>query len=199
VRAPALMMTGMLTKQQALVRLCLDARMRARFLATGELDGIELTAAERSELASIPRAALERFAGSLVAKRWGEVSRVVPLTLRVSPRLGHRYQLWLATSPSPARDSVLDPGCAEALRALPALCDALAGDAGEAAYAPDLLMFEVLARCSRCDRQPRNGRARYAVHEIADALARAVIPMDPEPVPTRFRFEAGGVRWWTEA
>lgn len=192
-------MAAMLAKQQALVRLCLDARVRARFLATGEIDGIALTAAERAELAALPQGALDRFAGSLMAKRWGEVSRVVPLTLRVSPRLGQRYQLWLATSPSPARDTVLEPGCAEALRALPDLRDALARDPGEAAYAPDLLVFEVLARCSRCDRQPRHARARYAVHEIADALARGVIPMDPEPAPTRFRFEAAGVRWWPEA
>jgi hypothetical protein len=193
-------MGGVLAEQQeALVRLCLDARARARFLATGEIDGIESAAAERAALAAISPAALDRFARSLVAKRWGEVSRVVPLTLRISPRLGQRYRQWLAKSPSPAQDTVLDPGCAEALRALPHLCDALAADVGEASYAPDLLVFEVLARCSRGDRQPRFARARFAVHELADALARGVVPMDPDPAPTRFRFEAAGVRWWTDA
>jgi len=184
--------------QRALVRLCLDARARARFLATGEIEGIELAAAKRAELATIPPAALERFAESLVAKRWREVSQVVPLTLRISPRLGQRYRQWLATSPSAAHDSVLDPGCTEALQALPHLRDALAVDPGEAVYAPDLLEFEVLARCSRCDRQPRVARARFAVHEIVASLTSGVVPMDPVPTRTRFRFEAGGVRWWTD-
>lgn len=186
-------------RQRAFVHLCLDARVRAELAGTGRLTGFALTHDERAMLAAIPRAALDRYADSLVAKRWSEVSRAVPLTLRVSPGLGRRYRRWLATSPSPAVDSVLDPGLEEASRALPQLHRELARDPGEAVYAADLLVFEVLARCSRRDGRPRMARARHAVHEIAAALQRGVVPMDPDPAPTRLRFERAGVRWWREA
>lgn len=182
--------------QRAFVRLCLDAWSRARFADTGQIDDIDLTDHERATLAAIPAAALERFAESLIAKRWREVSRVLPMTLRVSPGIGQRYRRWLARAPAPAMDTVLDPGPAEALRALPHLHRALAEDEGEAAYAADLLAFEVLACCSRQDGRPRLLRSRYAVHEIATELQRSLVPMDPELAPTRFRFERAGVRWW---
>lgn len=94
---------------------------------------------------------------------------------------------------------MLDPGLEEAQRALPRLRRELAQDPGEAAYAAELLVFEVLARCSRRDGRPRFLRARHAVHEIAAALQRGVVPMDPDPAPTRFRFERAGVRWWNDA
>ncbi|HWU89033.1 MAG TPA: Os1348 family NHLP clan protein, partial [Kofleriaceae bacterium] len=130
--------------QDAFVALVADAALRRRFVADPEaaLDGYALDARERAALRGIPVETLDRFARSLIAKRWHELARVVPLTRRVSPRLRTHHRMWALEHPARTRDTVLPPGVAEALRAEAALRDALA-DEGEAPYAADLWMLEV--------------------------------------------------------
>jgi hypothetical protein len=183
--------------QDAFVALAADARLRRRFAAAPEavLGEFELDAAERAALGAIPPSHLERFARSLVAKRWGELARVVRLTLRVAPSVGRRYHAWALEHPAPVVDQVLAPGVAEALRALPSLHQALARDEGEAAYAADLLGFEVRRAASRGDGAAREMTSHFPIHQIAADVARGLLPTDPRPAPTALRFEAARVRW----
>lgn len=137
---------------------------------------------------------LERYAASLVAKRRGELERVVPLTRRVVPDVGVRYARWLAAHPAPPRDDVLGPGEAEALRALPALARELETDESLVAYAADLFRFEVLRACSRRDGEPRALVTRFALSVLLPELERGVLPTEaPELAEThRFAFEHRG-------
>src|SRR5438445_625149 len=183
--------------QEALVRLAADAGLRARFSsnATDALAGFALEPREREALLAISARDLERYARSLLFKRWSDVAHVFPLSTKISPSLGKRYRAWLAKDPAIASDTVLSPGAAEALRALPALRRALAEDRGEAIYAPEVLAYEALSHASRIDREPRFLTSRFAVHELVAELRRGVIPIDPEPSPTELRFDGDGVRW----
>src|SRR5260221_1126177 len=167
--------------QETLALLATDARFRARFAERGEpaLDPFELDDEERSALAAIPREALDRYAHSLIAKRWGELSRTVPLTLRVAPRIERIYRRWVAEHPASAVDTVLAPGPAEGLRALPALAAHLSSGQ-DATYAADLLVYEVLACCSRSDGARRSLASRFALHEIATDVRRGLLPVDVE-------------------
>lgn len=183
--------------QDAFVALAADAKLRRAFAAdpAAALEPFALEPRERAALVAIPGQLLDRYAASLIAKRWGEVARVVPLTLRISPKLGARYRAWLAGDPARALDTVLSPGVAEALRALAALRRALADDPGEAVYSPDLLAFEVLRRAATGDGAARFLTSRYRIHEIAADIERGVIPMDPDLRTTEVRFDRGGIRW----
>ena len=145
-------------------------------------------------LAALSEPDLRRYARGLRQKRWAEVAATVPLAARVLPELHARYDAWLRAHPPAARDSLLAPGAAEALRALPALADALPGDPGQAPYAAELLAFEVLAACSRADGTPRTLRTRVAIHDVVAELRRGLIPVDPEPDAHEYRFERGGPR-----
>lgn len=182
--------------EDALVALSTDASLRRRFAreGAGALREFSLDARERAALASLPLEALERYARSLVSKRWGEVAKVMPMTLRVAPSVERRYRAWLAVSPAPAADTVLGPGHAEAQRALATLHAQLNDDAGEAPYAADLLAYEVLASCTRIDGVVRGMRTRHPLPEIVADLARGLVPVDPEPVQLELRFERDGVR-----
>lgn len=182
--------------ETAFVRLAADAALRARFEASpaDALAAFDLTERERRALLGLDRRALARFAGSLLAKRVHELERALPLTLRVAPSVARRYRRWLETHPAPPTDGVLDPGVAEALRALAPLGAALRGDEGEAAYAADVLGFEVLARASAADGQVRRWRAAYRADRLVAELRQGVLPLDPEPAPTLFRFAADGAR-----
>lgn len=182
--------------QDAFVALAADARLRRRFAADRDaaLADFALSARERAALVALPVDELERYARALVAKRWGEVARALPLTLRVAPSVGDHCRRWLADHPAPARDSVLPPGVAEAMRALGALRARL-GDDREASYAADLLAFETLRAAARADGEPRTMRSRFAIHALADQVARKLLPIDPELAPTEVRFERDGVRW----
>ena len=105
--------------QDAFVALAADLALRRRFAADpdGALAGHDLDARERAALRAIPREALERFARALVAKRWHELARVVPLTLRVAPALAAHHRAWALVNPARAGEAILPPGVAEALRA----------------------------------------------------------------------------------
>jgi hypothetical protein len=145
-------------------------------------------------LAGLSETDLRRYARGLRQKHWAEVAATVPLSTRVIPQLKARYEAWLRAHPPQTRDTVLSPGAAEALRALPVLADGLAGDPEQAPYAAELLAFEVLAACSRADGTPRTLRARYAIHAIVTELGAGLIPVDPPLDGHVYRFERGGPR-----
>jgi hypothetical protein len=175
----------------AFVALATDAALRRRFAADPDaaLARFALGPAERAALCGIEPTALDRYARSLVAKRWGEVARVVPLALRVAPSLPDRYHTWALGHPAPVAETVLSPGIAEALRALPALHAELAPDEREAPYAADLYAFEVLRAASRGDGIVRTLTTRFELHAIADDLGRGLVPVDPDQVRTIYRFD----------
>lgn len=183
--------------QEAFVALAADAAARRSFArdAAAYLAGFELDQAERAALCAIPREQLESYARSLVAKRWSELARVVPLSLRVAPSLRERHRAWALEHPARVRDGVLSPGAAEGLRALAPLSARLAAQEGEAAYAADLLAFEVLRAASGEDGVPRSLLSRFALSEIAEQVARGLLPIDPELAPTELRFERERVSW----
>ncbi|MCE9578789.1 MAG: hypothetical protein K8W52_37035 [Deltaproteobacteria bacterium] len=170
--------------QDAFVAIVADAALRRRFRVEPDavLDGFALDADARAALRGIPLDELERFARSLVAKRWHEVARIVPLTARVAPSLGERYRAWVAEHPAPVSLALLSPGAAEARRALPALHAALAADDAEARYAADLLAYEVIRATGG------ELRARYDLDAIAHEVARGLLSVDPEPAPRVYRF-----------
>jgi hypothetical protein len=176
--------------QDAFVALCTDVRLRRDREAT--LARFRLDDRERAALRAIPADALDRYARSLIAKRWGELARVLPLTLRVAPRLHERYTRWALAHPATALDTVLAPGVVEALRAPLA---ALLCDEAEPPYAAELAQFEALRAASRADGHVRAQKARFAIHAIADDIARGLLPIDPDFAPTELRFERDRVRW----
>jgi hypothetical protein len=184
--------------QDAFVALAADVQLRRAFArdpdaALRALD-VQLDPRARAALAAIDPAALDRYARSLLAKRWSDVARVVPLAERVVPQLGARYRGWLAEHPAPAHDTVLGPGVAEALRALPALRAQLSGD-GDTPYAADLYAFEVLRAASCGDGERRALRSRFAIHAIVEDVARKLLPTDPPLAPHDYAFERTRVSW----
>lgn len=183
--------------QEAFVSLVADARLRRHFAADPEatLLPFALAAAEQAALRAIPFERLERFARGLVSKRWGELARLVPLTLKVSPSLPRRHRAWALEQPALARDTVLSPGAAEGLRALSALHAGLVSDAREACYAADLFAFEVLGAASREDGELRGLKSRFTLVAIAEDVWRGLLPVDPEPAATELCFERAQVRW----
>jgi hypothetical protein len=176
--------------QEALVALATDRALRRRFAREPDaaLASFALDPRARAALLAIPFDALERYASSLENKRWGEVARVVPRTLKIAPSLRRSYCTWLGGHPAPAEDHVQSPGVSEALRALPALRAALSND-GEAVYAAGLYEYEALAAASRTDGAPRTLASRFALHDIARALDGGTIPIDPDLAPHAYRFE----------
>lgn len=183
--------------QQAFVALVADAHVRRTFArdARAALAAYALSPEEQAALAALSLPELERFALSLVAKRWSELARTLPLTLRVAPRLSERYRAWALEHPARALDHVLTPGVAEGLRALAPLGASLAADEREAPYASELLAFEVLRAAAHGDGAVRELRAQFAIAEIAAEVARGLLPIDPEPHPTLLRFERERVLW----
>jgi hypothetical protein len=184
------------TFEEALVALATDPARRARLRSDGEaaLDGLSLDAKERRALATIPVEALERYARSLVAKKWHEVSRTAPLTSRIVPDLARIYRSWAEDHPAAAEDTVLSPGSAEARRALSALRLELAAPR-HPDYAADLLAFEVLSACSRADKVERFLTSRWQLSDIAADIAKGLLPADPPEQPMLFRFDGTGVSW----
>jgi hypothetical protein len=145
-------------------------------------------------LGDLPVVDVRRYARGLRQKRGAELAATLPLATRVIGDLGTRYDVWLRDHPPAARDTLLSPGTAEALRALPALADALAGDPGQAEYAADLLAFETLAACSRADGLARALRTRFPIHALVAELRTGLIPIDPPLEAYEYRFERGGPR-----
>ena len=186
--------------EEALVALATDPARRARLRREGEasLDGFALDATERRALAAIPVEALERYAQSLVAKKWHEVSRTASLTSRIVPDLARIYRSWAEGHPAVAEDTVLFPGSAEALRVLSALRLKLSAPRYPD-YAADLLAFEVLSACSRADKAERFLTSNWQLSDIAADIAKGLLPADPPERPTLFRFDGTGVRWRSRA
>lgn len=135
-----------------------------------------------------------RYARGLRRKRWDDVAATVPLSARVIGGLEGRYDAWLQDHPPEARDTVMPPGAAEALRALSDLADDVRQDPGEAPWAAELLVFEVLGACSRADGISRGLQARYAIHQIAEELRSGLVPIDPPQEAHAYAFGARGVR-----
>jgi hypothetical protein len=179
--------------QDAFVALAADARLRRQLAADPDhaLDGFALDDRERAVLREISLGALDRYARSLIAKRWGELARVLRWTSRVAPGLGGRYRAWALEHPAAARDDVLAPGVAEALRVpLRELID----DASPP-YAIELATFEALRAASRGDGKVRAMRGEFAIHAIAEEIARGLLPIDPDREPTELRFDRTHVQW----
>lgn len=145
-------------------------------------------------LTVLPAVDLRRYARGLRQKRWDDVAATVPLAASAIGDLHARYDAWLRAHPPPAQDTVLPPGAAEALRALPALAHGVAGDPGQAPYAADLLVFEVLAACSRADGTRRTLRARYPIHDLIVDLRAGLIPVDPPVNAQMYTFDRRGAR-----
>jgi hypothetical protein len=183
--------------QEAFVLLSADARLRRAFAHDPEaaLAPFQLGVGERAALLAIPFARWEGFARSLLAKRWGELARVVPLTLRVVPSLGDRYLRWAGEHPARVCEGVLSPGSAEGLRALEALHTELAADECEALYAADLLAFEVLRAASRGDGVVRTLSSRFEIPAIATSVGRGLLPVDPELRPMEVHCTRTSVHW----
>jgi len=182
--------------QEVIVAVATDRAVRRRFARDRDavLASYELGARELAALRALPIEAIDRYAASLELKRWGELGRVVPRTLRVVPTLPQIYRRWLGAHPAPARFTVLSPGASEGLRALGELRAALADDR-HADYAADLVTYEVLAAASREDGEPRGFTSRFAIHEVARAIDRGGIPIDPDPAPHAYRFARERVQW----
>ena len=151
--------------QDAFVALVADGALRRRYAADPDaaLDAYRLDGRARAALRAIPVETLDKLARSLVAKRWHELARVVPLTRRVSPRLRAHHRAWALEHPARARDTTLPPGVAEALRAETALRDALAADEGEAPYAADLWMLEVRRAAARVGEPVPELASRFSI------------------------------------
>ncbi len=183
--------------QNVFVRVAVDSAFRSDFLANPEraLTGFALSELERRSLMEISCVDLERYAGSLLAKRTAEFSRAIPLAMKVCPSLATRYTRWLETHPSPIKTDVLDPGLSEALRALTDLANDLAKDSAEASYSADLFKFEVLRRCSQQDGQVRFMKAQTRVDLLSDEIRTGLTPMDPDAFPVTFRFDRSTTRW----
>ncbi|HLK92242.1 MAG TPA: hypothetical protein VKZ18_20275 [Polyangia bacterium] len=163
-------------------------------LATGDVDRSGTPPELPPPLEGLARQDVARYARGLRAKRWGEVARALPLSVRAVAGLEARYLAWLAAHPAPACDGVLPPGLAEALRALSDLAGALAADPGEAAWAGELYAFEVLRGCARADGARRQLRAGHAVHDIARELGAGLVPIDPPAAPHLYLFEEDRTR-----
>jgi hypothetical protein len=160
---------------------------REAILAVAELDA-------RDTLARMDTSEVLRYARGLRRKRWDDVAATVPLSVRVIGGLEGRYRTWLQAHPPEAHDTVVPPGAAEALRAVVDLAEGLHQDPGEAPWAAELLVFEVLSACSRADGVSRGLQAQYAIHRIAEELRAGLVPIDPPLEPHAYAFGATGVR-----
>jgi hypothetical protein len=182
--------------QNALVALACDASLRAQFEAGNTTAlGSALDDRGRAALRALPLVAIERFAQSLIEKRWSEVSRVIPLARQVCPSLPWRYQRWLSTHPARAEDDVLGPGEREALRALAPLRQELAEDPGEAAYAADVLAHEVFDASSRRDGIRRTLKTRHPLQSVLVDVACGLLPIDPQERRELVVYGRNGPRW----
>jgi hypothetical protein len=165
--------------------LATDAESRGHFLRdparwTGQR-GLSLQ--EQRALCALDGPSLERYAESLLDKRTSELLHALPSTARLFPPLGPLYRRWLLAHPAPSRDHVLSPGLAEALRALPVLARHI-----EPPWLSEMLVYEVLWRCSRRDGRPRWLQARWPQHRLLQEVSQGEIPLDPDEEPRRYEF-----------
>jgi len=183
--------------QNALVRLCTEADRLQRFEQAPDqaLEDLDLDARERSALAQIPHEALERYARSLVDKRYAELERAVPLTAKISPRLRRHHRRILDRGALRAADTILSPGSFQALTLLTELREALTLDESAPDYAADLFTFETLRACSAEDGTPRQAKLRFAMHTLVADMKEGLLTVDPPLEPTRYRFSQKRIEW----
>jgi hypothetical protein len=160
----------------------------------GEAIAAVAEAPARATLGRLEATDVLRYARGLRRKRWEDVATIVPLSVRVIAGLEGRYYTWLAAHPPQANDSLITPGAAEALRALMDLAHDLSNEPGEAPWAAELLVFEVLGACSRADGVARGLQAQYPIHEIVEELRAGLVPIDPPLDPHAYAFAGGGAR-----
>jgi hypothetical protein len=184
--------------QEVLVAVATRRDVRRRFAhdRAALLADFALTDRERAALLALPLDAIDRYAAGLERKRWSEVARIVPRTLRIVPSLPAIYCRWIGAHPVPAEVSVLSPGASEACRWLAALRDVLGGD-GHADYAADLATYEILAAASREDGRERAFASAFGVHQLVRELDADRVPIDPDPAPHAYRFDRTRVYWRT--
>lgn len=181
--------------QNALATIVTDGEVEEVYRRTpGEAIVGAVEPAARDTIAHLEPAEVLRYARGLRRKRWDDVAATVPLSAQVIGGLGERYQSWLRAHPAPAQDTLVPPGAAEALRALMDLVREIGRDSGEAPWAAELLVFEVLGACSRADDVSRGLQAQYPIHRIAEELREGIIPIDPPVEPHAYAFGNGGVR-----
>lgn len=148
----------------------------------------------RDTLAHLETSEVLRYARGLRRKRWDDVAATVPLSVQVIGGLEGRYYAWLRAHPAEANDTVVPPGATEALRALMDLVKDISQDPGEAPWAAELLVFEVLGACSRADDVSRGLQAQYPIHRIAEEMRAGLVPIDPAVEPHAYAFGDGGLR-----
>ncbi len=158
------------------------------------LRAFELSPKEERVLGTIPNTQWDRYAHSLVQKKWRELATVIPCSHRLSPGLAQLCKRWIECNPSGNEDSVLAPGQRQALRALPHIHTALSREC-ESQYAPDLFAFEVLSSCSEVDNIPRFLRTHCEIHTIALQIRDNELSVDTPNAPTQYRFCAKGFQW----
>jgi len=183
--------------EEALCALCTDAGLRRRLQKDGgpALAAFALTPDERAALLSIPAAALDRYAGSLLGKRSDELAAALPLSVKVVPSLPSRYRRLLARAPARFEESVLGPGLREGLRLLPVLRAELDADEGEAPWAGDLLAVEALRAASRADRQERFTHVRHDLRPVLVDLRRGLIPTEVAAARLAVLCDGAGARF----
>ncbi len=185
--------------QEALALLVTHRPSRELFFARAEeaLTSIALSSKELEALAGISREHLERYAHSLASKRWDEVARVIPLSVRVAPSLPRRYRAWLLDHPAAISETqwLLSPGAAEALRVVDPLRREVHADSSEARYLADLLVFETFQAASRGDGRTRRFSSRTAIHEVAREIEEGRIPIDVDAAPHDYELSREVTRW----
>jgi hypothetical protein len=188
-------MTLLAQLQDALATIVADGEVERVYRnAPGEAIAAVADQETRQTLGGLERADIVRYARGLRHKRWLEVSATVPLSVRVIAGLEARYDAWLSAHPPTARDTLVPPGAAEALRALTDLTHDLFNDKGEAPWAAELLVYEVLSACSHADGVARGLQAQYPVHAIAEEVHAGQVPTGRGIEPHAYAFGAGGVQ-----
>lgn len=185
--------------QEALARLCVDAKLRARArrgqLAEALAD-LELDTGERASLAAIDGRQLERFAATLAQRRRRAVAASLPHSARLWPELGPSYLEFLAAHPARTSDrSGLPPGPSEAQRAAGWLQAAALADPLAPAWTADLIALELARRCSALDGQRRRLACSYPVHEALADLDAGWLPTRLDAAAHDYRVDGASLSW----
>ena len=176
---------GLAETQRALARLYTDARLRERFYAAPAEVGRELGLDEQDaqSLARLGARQTDYFAASLVNKRLGEVSKLLPLTARVLGQEFRRlFRQFAAAEPAPA-------GLSKHLRDAVAFAE-YAGRGGRlASVAPvwlvELLRYEKeLLRAREAKTRLRLCLFRYDVRQLARSVSQDPTSPHVEVRPT---------------
>ena len=163
---------GLAETQKALARLYTDARLRERFFAAPSEVGRELglTPEDAQQLAALGARQADYFAASLVNKRLGEVSKLLPLSARVlGQEFRKLFRQFAAAEPVPA-------GLSKHLRDALAFAEHVGKGGRLASVAPpwlvELLCYEKeLLRAREAKTRVRVCLFRYDVRQLARSVA----------------------------